>query len=252
MRLPLASPPEAASQDWHTGSLPVANSCTQAAVASAGSAAPGTRFEYSNLGYAVLGKVIEAVTGMDYATAVRDYVLGPLGLNRTGFAAAEFDARQLARGYGREAGGWAELEPAPHGAFAPMGGIFSCIRDLSAWVAGFSAAFPARSAPEDEHPLSRAARREMQLGQVTVPLDMSAIRFAGPASLSYGFGLFAEEDRAFGAIVQHSGGYPRYRRPLRRHPATGFRLIVLAKSTHAGAGLLASQLLAAPPRTSAK
>jgi CubicO group peptidase (beta-lactamase class C family) len=214
--------------------------------------APGTRFEYSNLGYAVLGKVIEAVTGMDYATAARDYVLGPLGLDRTGFAAADFDAGQLARGYGRDAGGWAELDPAPHGAFAPMGGIFSCIRDLSAWVAGFSGAFPARSAPEEGHPLSRAARREMQLGQVAVPLDVSAIRFAGPASLSYGFGLFAEEDRAFGAIVQHSGGYPGYGSQMRWHPATGFGVIVLANSTYAGAGVLASQLLAAQLRRSAR
>ncbi|HKD89247.1 MAG TPA: serine hydrolase domain-containing protein, partial [Streptosporangiaceae bacterium] len=33
--------------------------------------APGTVFEYSNLGYAILGRVIEAVTGEDYASAVR-------------------------------------------------------------------------------------------------------------------------------------------------------------------------------------
>ena len=214
--------------------------------------APGTRFEYSNLGYAVLGKVVEAVTGMDYEPAIREYVLGPLGLDRTGFTAAEFDATDLARGYSREAGGWVELEPAPHGAFAPMGGIFSCVRDLSAWVAGFAAAFPARSAPQDRHPLSRAARREMQLGQVVVPSDVPAILFAGPASLSYGFGLFAEQDRAFGTIVQHSGGYPGYGSQMRWHPATGLGAIVLANATYAGAGVLASQLLAAQLRTCAE
>ncbi len=207
--------------------------------------APGTRFEYSNLGYAVLGKVIEAVTDMDYAAAIRECLLGPLGLDRTGFTAAEFDAAELARGYARETGAWVELEPAPCGAFAPMGGIFSCVRDLSAWVAGFAAAFPARSAPADGHPLSRAARREMQLGQVAVPSDVPAILFAGPASLSYGFGLFAEQDRAFGTIVQHSGGYPGYGSQMRWHPATGLGAIVLANGTYAGAGVLASQLLAA-------
>jgi CubicO group peptidase (beta-lactamase class C family) len=214
--------------------------------------APGTRFEYSNLGYAVLGRVIEAVTGMDYATAVRDCVLGPLGLDRTGFAADEFDTGELARGYAREAGGWVELQPAPHGAFAPMGGIFSCVKDLSAWVAGFATAFPARSAPADGHPLSRAARREMQLGQVAVPTDVSAVRFAGPASLSYGLGLFIEQDREFGAIVQHSGGYPGFGSQMRWHPATGVGVIVLANATYAGAGLLASQLLAAQLRTHSK
>ena len=54
--------------------------------------APGTRFEYSNLGYAVLGKVIESVTGLDYARAIRTEVLGPLGLTQTGYDASEFDA----------------------------------------------------------------------------------------------------------------------------------------------------------------
>ena len=214
--------------------------------------APGTRFEYANLGYAVLGKVIEAVTDMDYAAAIREYLLGPLGLDRTGFTAAEFDAAELARGYAREAGGWVEVEPAPYGAFAPMGGIFSCVRDLSAWVAGFAAAFPARSAPADGHPLSRAARREMQLGQVAVPSEVPAILFAGPASLSYGFGLFAEQDRAFGTIIQHSGGYPGYGSQMRWHPATGVGAIVLANATYAGAGVVASQLLAAQLGNSAK
>ncbi len=212
--------------------------------------APGTRFEYSNLGYALLGKVIEGVTGTDYATAVRQHVLRPLGLDRTGFAAAEFDPAELARGYGRAAGGWVELEPAPHGAFAPMGGIFSCVRDLSSWVAGFAAAFPARPDPEDGHPLSRAGRREMQLGQVAVPLESPAVRFTGPASLSYGFGLFAEQDREFGTIVQHSGGYPGYGSQMRWHPATGLGAVVLANGTYAGAGALASQLLAAQLRAS--
>ena len=37
--------------------------------------APGTRFEYSNTGYAILGKVVEAVTGEPYSEAVRARIL---------------------------------------------------------------------------------------------------------------------------------------------------------------------------------
>ena len=210
--------------------------------------APGTRFEYSNLGYAVLGKVIETVTGLNYAQAIREDVLRPLGLDRTGFEADEFDAAQFARGYRRDAGGWLELEPDPSGAFAPMGGIFSCVRDLARWVAGFAAAFPARTAAENGHPLGRGSRREMQLGQVPIPAsgDGLAVRLdPGPASVSYGFGLFAEDDPAFGTIVQHSGGYPGYGSHMRWHPATGLGAIVLANSTYAAAGALAGELLGA-------
>ena len=216
--------------------------------------APGTKFEYSNLGYAVLGKVIESVTGADYARAIRAEVLGPLGLERTGYEATEFEPAHLARGYCRDSGEWLELEPDPHGAFAPMGGIFSCVRDLARWVAGFARAFPPGPSPADtvpagegDHPLGRASRREMQLGQVAITDEGSGTvaQFAGPTSISYGFGLFAEDDPAFGTIVQHSGGYPGYGSQMRWHPATGLGTVVLANGTYAHAGALAGELLSA-------
>lgn len=41
---------------------------------------PGTRYAYSNFGYCVLGRVIEAVSGMLYGDYVQKYVLGPVGI----------------------------------------------------------------------------------------------------------------------------------------------------------------------------
>ena len=133
---------------------------------------PGTQFEYSNLGYALLGRVITAVTGMAYPDYVRHRLLKPLGMARTGYEAEEFeDPRQaagpagVARGYRRAAGGWSEVAFDPAGAFAPMGGVFSCVRDLTRWVASFAAAFPP-GGDDEAHPVRRASRREMQLPQV--------------------------------------------------------------------------------------
>ena len=42
-------------------------------------AVPGGRFNYSNLGYIVLSKVIEKVTGLPYETYIKDSVLAPIG-----------------------------------------------------------------------------------------------------------------------------------------------------------------------------
>jgi CubicO group peptidase (beta-lactamase class C family) len=209
--------------------------------------APGTRFEYSNTGYAILGRVIAAVTGTSYEAAVRDRLLTPLGMDRTGFAAEEFDAADLARGYCRDEGSWRELRPDPSGAFAPMGGIFSCVGDLARWVAGFAAAFPPSDGPDDGHPLGRASLREMQLPQVAIlgGADTPPARLRGPDAFSYGFGLFAEDDPAFGSIIQHSGGYPGYGSQMRWHPASGLGTVVLANSTYAKAGALAGELLSA-------
>ena len=130
-----------------------------------------------------------------------------------------------------------------------MGGIFSCVRDLARWIAGFTGVFPpgsARAAGFD-HPLSTPSRREMQLGQVALTDERSAVvaRLSGPASLSYGFGLFAEDDPAFGTIVQHSGGYPGFGSQMRWHPASGLGTVVLANGTYAPAGALAGELLSA-------
>jgi CubicO group peptidase (beta-lactamase class C family) len=208
--------------------------------------APGTRFEYSNMGYAILGLVITAVTGTAYPDFIRDRLLRPLGMTRTGFEAAEFGEPDLARGYRRAPDGWSEVPPDPCGAFAPMGGVFSCVRDLTRWVAGFAAAFPAWD-PETggAHPVRRATRREMQLPQVLTGWD-SAAAFPGlvtPALSTYGFGLFVEEHPAFGRIVSHSGGYPGFGSNMRWHPASGTGVIALGNSTYSGMQPIAARLL---------
>jgi CubicO group peptidase (beta-lactamase class C family) len=208
--------------------------------------APGTRFEYSNLGYAILGRVVSAASGRPYADFVTGRLLGPLGLSRTGFEAAAFGPDELAAGYRRDGGGWAEIPPDPYGAFAPMGGIFSCVTDLAVWVSGLAAAFPPGA--EDAggpHPLHRATRRQMQLPQAgtgsRVPVPLPGGLAAGPTC--YGFGLFIEEDPRWGRIVQHSGGYPGFGSNMRWHPATGIGVIVLGNGTYTPASVLASWLL---------
>jgi CubicO group peptidase (beta-lactamase class C family) len=212
--------------------------------------APGTRFEYSNLGYAILGLVIAAVSGRPYPEFVTRRLLRPLGMTSTGFEAPGFPADRLACGYQRSGDRWDELEPDPCGAFAPMGGIFSCVADLARWVSGLAAAFPPRAGAGDSgrHPLRRATRREMQLPQVSLgsgPLSRlpGDPGITGPAS--YGLGLFVEEHPAWGRIVQHSGGYPGFGSHMRWHPATGLGVIVLANSTYAAAPGLAGRMLVA-------
>jgi hypothetical protein len=181
------------------------------------------------------------VTGAPYADAVRSRILAPLGLTQTGFEAREFDAGRLARGYQRGAD-WAELPFAGHGAFAPMGGIFSTVADLARWAAGFASAFPARDGAAAGHPLRRASRREMQLPQLAI-VGWPAGSYPDAATVSYGFGLFVEESPVHGTMVQHSGGYPGFGSQMRWHPATGTGVIVLGNGTYANVGQLAAAIL---------
>jgi CubicO group peptidase (beta-lactamase class C family) len=215
--------------------------------------APGTRFEYSNLGYAVLGLVVSAASGVPYDEFVRTRLLAPLGLTRTGFEAREFPAAELARGYRRGPGGWEELPFDPYGAFAPMGGVFSCVADLATWSAGFAAAYPPdadrASGPHvlAAHPLAAASRRQMQLPQaVTGWRAPNRIPGGPPAAPSYyGFGLFVDEDPEYGRVVSHSGGYPGFGSNMRWHPATGLAVVALGNGTYAAMFALAELVLKA-------
>src|SRR5207237_1365255 len=47
---------------------------------------PGGQFSYSNEGYALLGAVVEAVSGEPYARYVEERILAPAGMERSGFA----------------------------------------------------------------------------------------------------------------------------------------------------------------------
>jgi serine-type D-Ala-D-Ala carboxypeptidase/endopeptidase len=209
---------------------------------------PGTTFEYSNLGYGMLGRVLTNVSGIEYRDLVRARLLEPLGMGATVFTAGEVPPDRLATGYVHRDDAFVEESFDGYGALASMGGIFSSVRDLAVWVAGFTDAFPPRDDPEGRHPLSRASRREMQ--QVHRSFDPELRRAstdAAPELISggYGLGLFVTHDLRLGHIVGHSGGYPGFGSHMRWHPASGLGVIALGNRTYAPMSTSAAEALAA-------
>ncbi len=215
---------------------------------------PGTRFEYSNLGYGILGRVITNVAGREYREVVRERILDPLGLASTGFLAEEVPPDRLAHGYLWRDGAYQREPMDGYGALASMGGIFSTVRDLSRWVAWLAEAFPPRDDPDDAIPLSRASRREMQQVHRDVPADVELDPLDAPPTViagGYGFGLGVADDSRIGRIVAHSGGYPGYGSNMRWHPASGVGVVVLANHRYAPSTRLAAELLVALVRGAA-
>ena len=197
---------------------------------------PGTTFEYSNLGYGILGRVVTAAGGQEYGDLVRDRILGPLGMASTVYHAADVPEARLAHGYVRRDGALIREGSDPYGALASMGGVFSSIRDLARWVAGFLDAFPARDDPEGGHPLRRASRREMQQAhRLVVPSLPARPAHAAPVVdvMGYGFGLVVHADTELGTIVSHAGGYPGFGSHMAWHPATGLGVIGLGNLRYA-------------------
>jgi CubicO group peptidase (beta-lactamase class C family) len=210
--------------------------------------APGTTFEYSNLGYGILGRVLTNVTGMEYRDLVRARLLEPLGMSATVYVADDVPPDRLATGYLRRDDTFVEEPFDGYGALASMGGVFSSVRDLAVWVAGFADAFPARDDPAGAHPLARASRREMQ--QVHRSFDPELRRASPDAtpeliSGGYGLGLFVMHDLRLGHIVGHSGGYPGFGSHMRWHPASGVGVVALGNRTYAPMSTYAAEALTA-------
>jgi CubicO group peptidase (beta-lactamase class C family) len=62
---------------------------------------PGSSNQYSNAGYVVLGLLVERLSGQDYYSYVREHILDPAGMSRTGSFAVDSLPSNTAVGYTR-------------------------------------------------------------------------------------------------------------------------------------------------------
>jgi CubicO group peptidase (beta-lactamase class C family) len=195
---------------------------------------PFTRYEYSNLSWVILGRVVTNVTGSPVQRFIHDSLLRPLGMNDTTWSrpsAPSLDGNVL-----RERCVVPEPADIPDGDFAPMAGIWSSVSDLSRWVSFFLDAYPPRDA-SDDLPLARASRREMQqLHRVRTSDTGLAGVIAGTGTVGYGYGLRVEHDARFGHLAGHSGGLPGYGSHMAWLPGRNVGVVALANLTYAGLG----------------
>jgi hypothetical protein len=71
---------------------------------------------------------------------------------------------------------------------------------------------------------------------------------AGGFPMSYGFGLYVDQEPELGPVVHHPGGYPGWGSQMRWHPASGTGIVAMANSTYATPYPLSVQLLQAVVR----
>jgi CubicO group peptidase (beta-lactamase class C family) len=216
------------------------------------STAPGTAYEYSNYGFAILGRIVTKVSGMPYADYVGANILRPLGMRSTTLSPQSVPANRLAHGYRWEDNQWKEEPQLPDGSFGAMGGMLTSLADLGLYVSALLGAFPPRDGAETG-PIRRASLREMQQlwrnGSTTVRRNA-----AGETVLNtggYGFGLRVSTNCLFGHIVAHSGGLPGFGSQMRWLPEQGVGIIAFGNRTYSGWGGPFDQALATLAATGA-
>jgi len=206
---------------------------------------PGTDFEYSNLGYALIGRVMHRASGIRPQALVTERLLKPLGMTRTVWESKDAPAgSDIIVGVRVDDG---TPEPTPlDGGLAPMGGLWSTVADLAKWVDFLADAWPPRDGA-DNAPLSRASRREMQRIESAVePVEMrSSDGTIWRRPEGYGLGLQMGFDRELGEVIEHSGGLPGYGSNMRWVKNTRVGLIALGNVTYAPMRFATRRALAA-------
>ncbi len=197
---------------------------------------PAMAMEYSNLGYALLGRVIANVSGQPYKEYVQRLLFMPLGMTSTTYDVATSPTERRALGYRWEDSAW-KLEPTmAHGAFGAMGGIQTSANDYARWVAYLLSAWPPRDGP-DAGPVKRSSVRELAQG-ANFPSVRVRPGSSGPdacrEAATYAMGFYAATDCELGLTLNHGGGYPGYGSHVLLLPEYGVGIFALANRTYAG------------------
>jgi CubicO group peptidase (beta-lactamase class C family) len=188
-------------------------------------------FQYSNLGMALLGQVVETTSGLPYESYVQERILEPLGLtSTTPFLPEAERGKRLATGYGvLTRDGARDVMPLYRTrGVAPAAGFASSVRDLAAF-ASWQFRLLGRGGTEL---LSAATLREMQRPQWVDP-DWKTTR-------GLGFGIIRDGGTT---LVGHTGSCPGYRTALRLNPRRKVAAIVLVNAMGVSPEALAERAL---------
>ena len=218
--------------------------------------APGVAYEYSNFGFAILGRIVANVSRgtrgtegrgtrgtrgtltEEYTRYVERHILRPLGMTSTTLEPSSVPPGRLAHGYRWEDNQWKSEPLLANGSFGSMGGMLTTLSDLGKYVGAFLAAWPPRDGPETG-PIRRSSLREMQQVWRPSPASVSRSTGAGAPAVSlnaggYGYGLRVSQTCQFPTVVSHSGGLPGFGTQMRWLPEYGVGVIAFGNLTYTG------------------
>jgi serine-type D-Ala-D-Ala carboxypeptidase/endopeptidase len=198
------------------------------------SRAPGMAYEYSNYGYALVGRVITNRAQSNYSDFIAASFFRPLGMTATVYDVARIPAARRALGYRWENDAWREEPQLGPGEFGAMGGIATSANDYARYVAWVLAAWPPRDGPEDSI-LRRSSVREIARPNNYAVAVASSEPGGCARSVSYGLGVIPYQDCVLGLHFGHSGGLPGFGSNVLFMPDRSLAVFAFANRTYAPA-----------------
>jgi CubicO group peptidase (beta-lactamase class C family) len=176
---------------------------------------PGTRWEYCNTGFILLGAVIEKVSGKDYWDYIKEHIDSPAGMDNTIGLDRNKTLPNVAMGYEKvqEEGKafWRKTAFAAKINGSPSGGGFSTAEDLMKFA--------------------EALRSDLLISGESKELLMSVKARSG--SMDYGFGFIIESSSKFGRVVGHGGAGFGVSANFRMFVDKGYTMIILSNFSEA-------------------
>jgi CubicO group peptidase (beta-lactamase class C family) len=168
---------------------------------------PGTRWQYSNYGFLLLGAVIEKVSGQSYYDYVREHVFRPAGMTSTDSFPENESVERRSVGYTKtKDGGWKPNDDTLPYRGTSAGGGYSAVEDLNLFATALK-----------EHRLLDALHTELLTnGKVETP---------DGGKYAYGF---SDSNEAGMLCFGHGGGAPGMNGDLKICPQSGYVIAVLS------------------------
>jgi CubicO group peptidase (beta-lactamase class C family) len=161
---------------------------------------PGSRMEYSNYGFILLGRMIELVSGVPYQKYVQENIYQPAGMMHTDSRPEADHVSGRAIGYTLGQNGLVPNTDGMPWSGTSAGGGYSTVRDLFLFA------------------------EALQSGKLLDPELLREARQASPKRPDYGMGFYVLPDGGYG----HGGGAPGINGELHILPHDGYVLVALA------------------------
>ncbi len=201
---------------------------------SQGKFAPGTKWEYSNSGYVVLGLIVAKVSGKSFGQFLHDRIFAPLKMNHTlVFEKGKNQTTNRAYGHAKKENVFVETDQSSTSATQGDGGIYSNLEDLSKWD----------NALRDHTLLSEKDFLPAVTPAILPPGAETKLAEDVPDSLrghavAYGFGWFLNLQDSH-PLMWHYGDTTGFKSAILRYIRDNVTVIVLCNRTDLDQGALA-------------
>ena len=183
---------------------------------------PGTRWKYSNTGYAMLAEIIAERSGITFAEFLRTRIFLPLGMLTTvAFQPGTSSVTSRAFGFSLKDGRWSSTDQSSTSAVLGDGGIYSSVDELYRW--------------------DQALYTNELLSKETLKEAFAPFVLDGGSRTNYGFGWFVDTYRGLPRLY-HTGETIGFRNAIARFPGQRGVIIILTNRSNADPAQLAARI----------